>query len=150
QRLIGARFLSPAMAGGDFVPMDLGPISQKLDQISAQLEALKKGQTALNRTISKLRPPNASITTPVPDGPVPPEHFRLGRERYGPFTRLEQRLLACLYGKDALEVEDALEALYGHDHEQDQDALRSVVRRLNPKLHKQSFPGRVVLRKGFV
>src|SRR5262245_6154565 len=54
----------------------------------------------------------------------------------------EQRLLACLYGKDALEVGEVLEALYCHDHEQDQDALRSVVRRLNPKLHKQSFPGK--------
>jgi hypothetical protein len=130
--------------------MRLGPISQKLDQISAQLEALKKGQTALNRTISKFRPRTASVAAPVADGPVPPEHFRLGLKEYGPFTRLEQRLLACLYGKDALEVEDALEALYGHDHEQDQDALRSVVRRLKPKLHEQSFPGRVVLRNGYV
>jgi hypothetical protein len=130
--------------------MDLGPISQKLDHISAQLDALKKGQTALNRTISKRPPRTTSVAAPVADGPIPPASFRLNPNLYGPFTRLEWLLLERLWGKAAVLVGDVLGALYGHDHEQDQDALRSVVKRLNPKFRKQSFPGRVVLRNGYV
>ena len=125
-------------------------VSRKLDEISSRLAALEKGQQSLRESLDRNLASLVPVASPKADGPVPPEHFRLGRQPYGPLTRLEQRLLACLYLKDALEVGEVLEALYGHDHEQDQDALRSVVRRLNQKLHKQSFPGRVVLRKGYV
>jgi DNA-binding response OmpR family regulator len=122
----------------------------KLDEISSRLSALEKGQLSLRENLDRKLAKFVDVATAEVDGPVPPDNFRLDRRLYGPFTRLEWRLLACLWGKSALEISGVLEELYGHDHEQDQDALRSVVKRLNPKLRKQSFPGRVMLRQGYV
>jgi hypothetical protein len=124
-------------------------VSRKLDEISSRLAALEKGQHSLRKSLDRKLASLVPVASSKADGPVAPEHFRLEPKEYGPFTPLQWRLLACLWGKDALEVGEALEALYGHDHEQDQNALRLVVRRLNRKLRKQSFPGRVEMRKGY-
>jgi hypothetical protein len=124
-------------------------VSHKLDEISSRLSALEKGQQSLRESLDRNLASLVPVASPKADGPVPPEHFRLGPKLYGPFTSLQWRLLASLYGKDALEVGAVLETLYGHDHEQDEDALRSVAKRLNPKLRKQSFPGKVEVRKGY-
>jgi hypothetical protein len=129
--------------------MNSASISTKLDEISSRLAALEKGQHSFRQSIDRKLASIGPVTSPKVDGPVPPESFRLESKLYGPFTRLEYRLLACLWSKDAVEVGEALEALHGHDHTQDQEALRSLCRRLNKKLRKQSFPGRGKVSKGY-
>jgi hypothetical protein len=129
--------------------MTLDSISEKLDYITSQLQTLKKGQVSLKRSVSKLRLTVGVPTPPVVDGPFPPDTFCLNGTKFGPFTRLEWRLLACLWGKDAVELAEVLEHLYGHDHSQEEGALRSLVKRLNLKLRKQSFARRVVIRHGY-
>jgi hypothetical protein len=127
--------------------MDLAPISQKLNQIASQLEALKKGQESLKESISSLRLPPSPSGVSFDDGPVPPDGFHLDK-LYDGFTPLEWRLMAYLWTKKAIEEDDVLEAVYGHDHDDKDDALRSVVKRINKKLRQKGFPGRVVSRNG--
>jgi hypothetical protein len=127
----------------------LTALSTKLDEISSRLAALEKGQQSFRQSLDRKLASIGPVTSPKVDGPVPPESFRLGSKLYDPFTRLEYRLLACLWGKDDLEISEVLEALYGHDHKKEEDALRSVAKRLKKKLRKQSFPGVVVVRKGY-
>jgi hypothetical protein len=131
-------------------------LSSQLVEIASRLASLEKRQVSLGKSLAKIQTRLITARESQGDGPVPPDSFRLKGDLFGPFTRLEWRLLAALWGREALEVAEVLERLYGHDHDQDEDALRSVIKRLNAKLRdksflrKKSFPAKVSFCNGFV
>lgn len=84
------------------------------------------------------------------DGPIRPGKFRFRNRIYDGLPRLEWRLLACLWGRETVSAEEAIEHLYGHDAENKEEALKHAKNRLNKKLTEQGFPGSVHFRAGHV
>ena len=83
------------------------------------------------------------------DGPVPSDKFRLKGVDY--YLSISQwRLLASLWGQEALTTEDVLEKVYDHDHEKTDSALFSLCNRLNKALADQSCPVSVCRKGGYL
>jgi len=84
------------------------------------------------------------------DGPIPPDSFCFNGIVYKGFTALEWHLLKSLRDLEAVEMGAMYEIVYGKNHEHKEDALTSVIKRLNKKLRKKSFPGAVKPRNGWL
>jgi hypothetical protein len=84
----------------------------------------------------------------IPDGPQPPDRFRLFGKEYKGISQEQWKLLKALWPQQTAEVEDVMEQVYGVNFRQEQEALRSVARRLNVRLLDQSCPAEIVIKNG--
>lgn len=84
------------------------------------------------------------------DGPIRPGRFRFRNRIYDGLPRLEWRLLAYLWGREAVSTEESIEHLYGHDTDGKEAALKNVKNRLNKSLARRGFPGSVHSRAGYL
>lgn len=85
----------------------------------------------------------------MPDGPQPPDRFRLFGEEYKGISRDQWRLLEALWPQRTAEIEGVMEQVYGVNCKQEQEALRSLARRLTECLVLQSCPAEIVVKNGY-
>ncbi len=127
---------------------DSQKICRLLGDINSQLHGLVKSQASIRKSLRKLQIhlPGSGQAGEQSDGPVPPDKFRHEGKLYEDFTSLEWRVLESLWGHDSIEFETLLDNVYGHDGKD--VALTSLIKRLNRKLRKKSFPATVKPRNG--
>jgi hypothetical protein len=104
--------------------------AEELDQAAAAEGATPDSRADVPQTLPDLRtaPPDN-----LPDGPVPPDKLRFRGQLYDGFVALEYRLLRCLWGKESVEVLDAIEAVYGADANSKEKAFSSLVKRVRER-----------------
>lgn len=77
------------------------------------------------------------------DGLIQLDRFRLHGKEYTGIKGFQRRLLEALWQRGPTPIEAIKDHVYGHDEERSDDALRSLARRLNDVLAKQSCPAEV-------
>lgn len=85
---------------------------------------------------------------PERDGPQLPDSFWFHGKCYKDFASLEMRLLDCLWGRDGVTIQEAIEKVYGDEAEDKDTAILSLKKRVSAKFVEQNAPLEMKCRDG--
>ncbi len=86
---------------------------------------------------------------PEENGPARPDSFWLFGKEYKAFSPKCWTLLECLWGKESVSLDQAVELVYGHDAEKE-SAITSAIKRLGAELLRKGCPAEVHKKNGHV
>ncbi len=91
----------------------------------------------------------AEFPTARPDGPYPPDTIRVGGNDYVGLSGQRWRLIRCLWGRGAVQIDAVIEEIWGNDFDDADKALGSLVKHTRRWLRAAGCPLAIRTKTGY-